>query len=91
MSNGIDLMQLSNLIFYFMISLGFFVGIVLMAAPEVYAPLNKALQKEYGLKTRLAPQIEAPNDIIDKVIQKNMVFAGVLISTSAFMLMIVFK
>lgn len=91
MINMVDLGETANMVFYIMISFGFFVGIILMAAPEVYHPLNKALQREYGLKIRLVPKIEEYAEAMDKVLNKHRVIAGMCISVSAFMLMMIYK
>jgi hypothetical protein len=86
-----ELGEIANIVFYIMVSFGFFVGIILMAAPEVYHPLNRALQREYGLKIRLLPKIEESAEVVDQVLNKHRIIAGMCISVSAFMLMLVYK
>ena len=83
--------ETASMVFYIMISFGFFVGIILMVAPEVYHPLNKALQREYGLKIRLLPKIEESAETVDQVLSKHRIIAGMCISISAFMLMMIYK
>ena len=78
--------------FHIMISFAFFVGVVLMVSPEAFEALNRALQKEYGLKTRLLPKIENTTiNIIDKAVIKNRVFAGLSISVVSFVLLLIHK
>lgn len=83
-----------DIIFYIFVSFGFFVGIVLMVSPEAFDSLNKALSKEYGLKTRLLPKIELKAIyILDKTMTKNRshgVIAGIVIAVVSFVL-ILFK
>ena len=72
-----------------MLSFSFFVGIVLMVSREAFGAFHKALQKEYGLKRRLSPKLEnTRSDIIDKILIKYRVFAGVVISITAFFLLL---
>ena len=78
--------------FSIMVSLAFFVGIVLMISPEAFASLHKALQKEYGLKKRLIPGIEdTVFDAIDKFLVQNQFFAGLMIAVTSFVLLLVFR
>jgi len=91
MIDMVDIGETANMVFYIMISFGFFVGIILMVAPEVYHPLNKALQREYGLKIRLMPKIEESAETLDMVLNKHRVIAGMCISISAFMLMMIYR
>lgn len=84
-----------ELIFYILVSLGFFVGIVLMVSPEAFDELNKALSKEYGIKTRLLPRIELKAiHVLDKVITKNRMHGmvvGFIISVVAFVLILTYR
>ena len=82
----------SQVFFHIMISFSFFVGIVLMISPEAFEALNRALQKEYGLKTRLFPKFENTTiDVIDKAVVKNRVIAGLIITVISFTLLLVNK
>ena len=75
-----------------MLSFSFFVGIVLMVSSEAFGAFHKALQKEYGLKRRLAPKLEDTKfDIIDQVLMKYRVFAGMLICLTSFFLLLLYK
>ena len=90
-----DLVQIASLILHFLVSFGFFVGIVLMVSPEAFDALNKALSREYGIKTRLIPKIElATIHMLDKIITKKRVYgiaAGFIISTISFILLLINK
>lgn len=92
-SKEIDLIV--NLIFHFLLSFGFFVGIVLMISPEAFDALNKAFGKEYGIKTRLIPKLELTFiHILDKIITKNRmhgIISGFLISLISFILLLINK
>jgi len=82
----------ANLFFYIMVSFGFFIGIILMVAPEAFDSLHKSLQREYGLKIRLIPRIENTSvDVIDRTIIKNRVMSGLAISVTAFILLLLYK
>jgi len=82
----------ANMFFNIMVSFGFFIGIILMIAPEAFDSLNKSLQKEYGLKVRLVPRIEdATVDVIDKTIIKNRIMSGLIISVTAFALLLLYR
>ena len=90
-----ELYQAVELIFYFLVSLGFFVGIVLMVSPEAFDVLNKALSKEYGIKTRLIPRIELKAiHILDKIITKNRthgMIIGFIIASASFVLLLAYR
>ena len=82
----------SQMFFHIMVSFAFFVGIVLMISPEAFEALNRALQKEYGLKTRLIPKLENTSiDVIDKAVIKNRIIAGLIIAVCSFVLLLVSK
>lgn len=86
--NGI-LTHSTNMFFYIMVSMGFFFGIILMIAPEAYHQINNALQKEYGLKVRLLPKLEDRNvDFVDRIMIKYRKATGLMISISAFVLLL---
>ena len=84
-----------QLIFYFLVSFSFFMGIVLMVSPEAFDTLNKALSKEYGIKTRILPKIELTAiHVLDKIITKNRshgIIAGFIISAISFLLILLNK
>jgi hypothetical protein len=81
-----------NMIFYILVSIGFFVGIILMVAPDAYKSLHDALQKEYGIKKRFIPKIEDTKiETIDRALTKNRVIAGMLVSIVSFLLLLIYK
>ncbi len=87
-----ELFTATDTFFYIMISFSFFVGILLLVAPEAYEHFNRALQKEYGLKVRLVPQMEDRFfSFIDKTIIKYRLAAGMVISVSAFVLLLLYR
>ena len=52
----------------------------------------RALQKEYGLKRRLAPKLEdAHINFIDRVLMKYRVLAGMTICLASFFLLLLYK
>ena len=81
-----------KLLFNLMLSFAFFVGIILMVSREAFSAFHKALQKEYGLKRKLAPKLEDPQfDIIDKILMKYRVMAGMLICITTFFLLLLYR
>ena len=87
---GLDLS--ARMFFIMMVSFSFFVGVFLMASPDAFKAIDKALQKEYGIKTRFVPHIENSYfDALDKFILKNRVKAGFFIAAFAFILLLVNK
>ena len=92
MSRILGLNESVNLVFYLLVSIGFVVGIILMVAPKAFESLNKALQKEYGLKKRILPQLEDTSiEVVDKMVKKNTVIYGMVISTISFILLLIYK
>ncbi len=80
----------SQIFFRLMISFAFFIGLILLVSPEAFAELNKTLQKEYGLRTRLLPKFENTTfNIFDKTILKYRILAGLLITITAFFLLLI--
>lgn len=80
----------SQIFFRLMVSFAFFIGVVLLVSPEAFEALNKSFQKEYGLKIRIFPKLEDTTvNIVDKTIIKHRVFAGFLISLTAFFLLLI--
>ena len=78
--------------FHIMVSFAFFVGVILMASPEAFATLNRALQKEYGIKTRLVPTLENTSiDVVDKAVIRSRVLGGMAIAVASFALLLLFK
>lgn len=82
----------AKLFFHLMVSIAFVVGIILMVSPEAFETLNRALQKEYGLKTRIMPSLENTSiDVVDKAVIKSRVVSGMVISIISFILLLIFK
>lgn len=82
----------ANMFFYIMVSFGFVIGIMLMVSPESFESFHRSLQREYGLKVRLVPRIENTTiELIDKAIIKNRVMSGLVISVTAFILLLLYK
>ena len=81
-----------SMIIYLMLSFSFTIGIILMVSQESFMELNKALQREYGVKRRLIPGVEdTQNYFIDRVILKYRVFSGLLITVTAYFLLLIYK
>ena len=81
-----------NVVIFLLLSLSFFIGILLIISRESFISLNKALQQEYGIKRRLAPVVEdAYIDVVDSFLTKHRVWAGLLIAISAFVLLLLYK
>ncbi|OGX08859.1 MAG: hypothetical protein A2Z88_09970 [Omnitrophica WOR_2 bacterium GWA2_47_8] len=77
---------------YIMISLAFFVGILLLVSQEAFNVFNDDLKKEYGVKKRLFPRIEDKwFDFVDFIILKHRFWAAILITVTAFILLLVYK
>ena len=87
---GVDIS--ARMLIYLFLCFAFFVGIILMVSQEAFGAFHKALQKEYGIKRRLAPKLEDTEfDIIDQVLMKYRVFAGMLICLTSFFLLLLYK
>ncbi len=88
-----ELMGMSiQMFFNIMVSIGFFVGIVLMVSHTAFKALDDLLKKEYGFKIKLIPKVEDKSvDVIDKFIVKNRIIAGLIISVVSFILLVIFK
>ncbi len=90
-----DLVEIIKLVLRFLISFSFFIGIVLIVSPEAFDALNKALSKEYGIKTRFIPRMELKAiHILDKIITNNRAYgiiAGILIAVISFVLLLINK
>lgn len=92
MNDYLNLGLSASMIFHIMVSFGFVIGIILMVSPEAFDSLNSALQKEYGLKTRLVPKLEDTTvDVVDRAARKFSVISGMMISLAAFFLLLVNK
>ena len=71
MFESYEFLEIVKFLLYILVSFGFFTGIVLMVSPEAFDALNRALSKEYGIKTRLVPKIELTAiHVLDKIITK---------------------
>ena len=81
-----------NMVISLLLSLSFFIGILLIISHESFISLNKALQQEYGIKRRLAPAVEDTYiDIVDSFLTTHRVWAGLIIAISAFILLLLYK
>ena len=81
-----------RMIIFIMLSFSFFVGILLTVSREAYLFFNKALQKKYGIRRTFITFIEDTEfDHIDRFILKYRVRAGLIISISAFILLLIYK
>ncbi len=77
---------------YLMLSFAFFVGVLLMVSQEAFIHFSNALQKEFGVKRRLFPKIEDTYfDIIDRVLIKYRILAGLVIAIVSFALLLFYK
>ncbi len=78
--------------FNIMVSLSFFVGLILLVSPTAFKEFDKALQKEYGSKIKLVPHLENTYiDAIDRFILSNRVAAGAVIVVAAFIMLLFFR
>ena len=81
-----------KLVIYFMLSLAFFVGILLLVSQEAFNIFNDDLKKEYGIKKRLFPKIEDQwFNLVDFVVLKYRFWAAILITVAAFILLLLYK
>ena len=81
-----------KMIIYLMLSFSFFVGIMLIISQEAFQHFNEALQKEYGIKTRILPNVEDKRvHLVDKLVLKYRIWAGIVITIAAFILLMIFK
>jgi len=95
MREALELYGVVELIFYILVSFGFSIGLILMVSPEAFDIFNKALSKEYGIKTRLVPRVELKViHILDKIITKNRargMALGFIIASLSFVLLLVYR
>ena len=72
-----------------MLSLAFFVGVLLMVSREAFIIFDRDLQREYGIKRRTAQKLEDVHiDIVDRTFLRYPVLAGLLISVATFILLL---
>jgi len=77
---------------YIMLSLAFFVGIMLTISQEAFEHFNAALQKEYGIRKKLMPKLEnTKTNFVDWIVLKYRFFFGILITVAAFVLLLMYK
>ena len=75
-----------------MVSFSFFVGIMLVVSFEAFEHFNAALQKEYGMKKRLAPKVESiENKFTDWFLTRYPLISGIFISVMSFILLLIFR
>ncbi len=87
---GLD--ESAKIFTYILLSFAFFVGIMLIVSQEAFVTFNRALSREIGLKKRLIPKLEDKQyQFIDFLILKYPMIAGLLISVSSFMLLLMYK
>ncbi len=78
--------------FKLMLSIAFFIGIMLMVSQQALVILNNDLQKEYGVKKRLIGGIENRQiNTVDRLLLKYPLVAGILIASSAFSLLLMYR
>ena len=71
-----------------MLSFTFFVGIVLLFSPKAFGALNRLFQMEYGFRSKVIPKIEDIKiDVIDRIVIKNRLIAGFVISIASVVLL----
>jgi len=81
-----------QMIVYLMLSLAFFVGIMLVVSQEAFHHFNDALRKEYGIRQRFFRKLEDNEfHFVDWLILRYRLLAGILISVSAFVLLLIYK
>jgi len=79
-------------IFNIMVSFSFFIGIILIISPKAFYTLNKTFQREYGIRKRVLRKLEDVKiDVIDKMVIKNRIIAGLIISVVSFVLLLVHR
>jgi hypothetical protein len=82
----------ARFLFQLLLGISFFIGIMLIVSGEAYGILHKELQKEYGIKKRLAPKIENTEiDLIDRILIKYRFKAGLFIAITSFFLLLIYK
>ena len=81
-----------HMLFYIMVSLGFATGIIIVVAPDAFEILNKALNKEYGLRFRFFKKIEDTKlGDLERLVARNSVLIGIILSVITFALLIIYK
>lgn len=89
MTKFFDLWEFARVINSLLLSFAFFVGIMLLVSRNAFTQFDSALQKEYGLKYQLLPKLEQPKiQFVDWLLLRYRFFSGLLISISAFILLL---
>ena len=92
MLEKLGLIESAEMFVYLMLSLSFFVGIMLIVSYEAFRHFDAALKKEYGWRRRLFPKIEdTSNTLVDVIITKYPLTSGIIIAVSAFILLLLYK
>lgn len=92
MIEALGLLESAQFFVYLMISFAFFVGILLLVSQDAFSTFDRELQKEYGVKKRFFPKIEDFHiNFIDVVVLKYRVLAGLIITITAFILLLIYK
>jgi hypothetical protein len=77
---------------YMMLSFAFVIGLMLTVSQESFEHFRQSLEREYGYKKRLFPNIEnIQNHFIDWLVLKYRTLFGLFIVISAFVLLLLFK
>jgi len=92
MSFDFGLSESASFIIRLMLSLSFFVGIMLIVSEEAFYHFNKALQREYGMRKRLISNLEdSSNNFLDWLVLKYRMLSGVLIAVAGFILLLMYN
>ena len=92
MINILELGGSVKMMVYLLLSLSFFIGILLMISQESFSALHKVLQEEYGIKKKLVPMMEDVYiDVVDKFLVRNRLWAGLFIAIASFTLLLINK
>jgi hypothetical protein len=92
MLEELGLIESAKMFSYLMLSLAFYVGLMLIISQDAIKQFNHDLQKEMGLKKRVVPKLEDTNfHFVDWLLLKYPTVAGLIISILAFQLLLLNK
>lgn len=92
MLNAFGVPESAQVITYLLLSFSFYCGILLLVSKEAFEMFDKSLQREYGVKRTILPFLEKTRiDIVDPLLLKYRLAAGLLISVTSFVLLLIYK
>jgi hypothetical protein len=90
MSDPYGLMLSVKVIFKILVTFGFLVGTLMSSSLENFQKFRQIVEQEYGIKKKIIPKIETKcSDVVDRIVLRNRVIFGVIISAASFLLLLI--